>query len=81
MTRDPRTDPRPGDFVRCVSIIRVDSIAFQRVLGVVFRPGSTSPSAILNVSMAEWVEAVAGAEVVFLSDDDRRHHATILRAT
>ena len=80
MTRDPRTDPRPGDFVACVSLIRVDSIAFQRVLGVVFRPGSTSPSAILNVSMAEWVEAVAGAEHVELPEDDPRLTATILEA-
>ena len=77
--RDPRTDPRPGDMLRCGdAVVRVDCVAHARVLGVLFPHAATSPSDTFNVAASEWTQAMLEAVVVDLPDDDPRHSATIL---
>jgi hypothetical protein len=77
--RDPRTDPRPGDMLRCGdAIVCVDQVALSRVVGVVFPHCATSPSGIFDVLISEWTEATHEAALVILPEDDPRHSATIL---
>ncbi len=81
MTRDPRTDPRPGDLLAIGdALLRVDAVVFQRVVGVVFRHGAMWPCEIFDVSVPEWSEATAKAGVVTIPEGDPRWTATILEA-
>lgn len=81
MTRDPRTDPHPGDFLACgETLVRVDRVALGEVLVAVFRAWSDHPSGISLVRLSEWAEATREAGVVVLPADDPRQTATILGA-
>ena len=75
--RDPRTDPRVGDWLTDADLlIRVDRVADGEVIVAGF-PRSGPPqtgSALLS----EWPDLVGGASVVVLGDDDPMQARTVL---
>ena len=67
--RDPRTDPRPGDVVRCdhefphVQTLTVDWVKNGEIRGLM----DGGPRAI-TMSINQWVEWFAGAEVLHVAE-------------
>jgi hypothetical protein len=81
-TRDPRTDPRPGDLLASGhALVRVDQVALGRVLCAVFRDDAQQPHTITSLPLLEWVLATINSRVVALPEGDPRLTATILGAT
>lgn len=80
-TRDPRTAPRPGDWLACDRVlIRVDHLMLGDVICACFRLDGAQPYAITAVPLLEFAQACRTAGVVPMPDDDPRQFATILEA-
>jgi hypothetical protein len=77
MMRDPRLDPRPGDWLTDENwCVRVDRVRDGEVLVAGFpREGSPATASVL---LSEWAEATAGAAVMVLAEDDPAHGRTVI---
>ena len=79
--RDPRTDPRPGDWLAIGEVlIRVDHVALGKVFFALFRLDGEQPYAVTSADLYDFAAAVGGAGVVVIPDGDPRWTATVIDA-
>ena len=75
--RDPRIDPRPGDWLTDADIlIRVDFVRDGEVIVAGFP--TVGPPQAGSALLSEWPELVGGSSVVVLADDDPMQSRTVL---